>query len=375
MTTESLLKTEEKASLQLRSLYRDYGYLPYKMSKFEEYDFYVRNKDFLVSDGIISFTGTNGKLLALKPDVTLSIIKNFKEEPGVVQRVYYDESVYRVSATTGDYKEITQTGLEAMGDLDFFNIFEVLTVAVKSLKAISKKFVLEISHMGFLAALLKEANVGTDFEKIVTTCVGEKNRHELARYCDAYGVAPELKEKLIQFIGIYGERNKVLKELKDLAGDNEDMLNALSELSQLSAALDQMSESASIRFDFSLVNDMNYYSGLVFQGFVEGIPEAILSGGQYDRLMERLGYKSGAIGFALYLDLLETIRTSTKKYDVDIVLIYNEHSDYNALRETLKELNKKGETVSVQKAVPKNISYRTLLKFNDKGVELIEGND
>ena len=87
---ESVLKYEEKAVYGLRSLYRRYGYLPYKMSKFEEYDLYVRNKDFLVSDHIITFTDTYGKLLALKPDVTLSIIKNGKDTCGV-QKLCYNE--------------------------------------------------------------------------------------------------------------------------------------------------------------------------------------------------------------------------------------------------------------------------------------------
>ena len=71
-----VLSGSEKAVYALRSLYTSYGYVQYKMSKFEEYDLYVRNKDFLVSDAVITFTDTDGKLLALKPDVTLSIIKN-----------------------------------------------------------------------------------------------------------------------------------------------------------------------------------------------------------------------------------------------------------------------------------------------------------
>ena len=50
MIDETLLKSEEKAVLALRSLYRRYGFLPYRMSKFEEYELYIRNKDFLVSD-------------------------------------------------------------------------------------------------------------------------------------------------------------------------------------------------------------------------------------------------------------------------------------------------------------------------------------
>jgi ATP phosphoribosyltransferase regulatory subunit len=104
-----LLKNEEKAIFALRALYKGYGYLPYKMSKFEEYDLYVRNKDFLVSDSVITFNDTNGKLLALKPDVTLSIIKNTTDEAGCKEKVYYNENVYRVNKGAHGFKEIMQT--------------------------------------------------------------------------------------------------------------------------------------------------------------------------------------------------------------------------------------------------------------------------
>ena len=80
--TASLLKNDERVILRLRSLYDRFGYDRYKMSKFEEYDLYVRNKSFLLSDHIITFTDTSGKLMALKPDVTLSIVKNTKDIPG-----------------------------------------------------------------------------------------------------------------------------------------------------------------------------------------------------------------------------------------------------------------------------------------------------
>lgn len=375
MTTESLLKDTEKAILELRSLYRAYGYLPYKMNKFEEYDFYARNKEFLVSDGIISFTDTNGKLMALKPDVTLSIIKNYKEEPGCIQRVYYNENVYRISGDTHEFKEIMQTGLECMGNLDGFNIMEVLTVALKSLQTISKEFVLEISHMGFLAGLLKEADKGEDFNKKIMTCIGEKNPHGVEALCKEHEVEEAVAEKLMKFIGIYGERHAVLKDLADLSAGSEEMEAALQELQQISDLLDQSRFSDKVRFDFSLVNDMNYYDGLVFQGFVSGVPEVILSGGQYDRLMQRMGYQSGAMGFALYLDLLDYIRTTGTQYDVDAVLLYEDGCNYAELKETLRELASQNCTVSVQRGIPSGISYRKLLKFNGKGVEVLEDND
>ena len=82
------MKQEQQALLDLRKLYGKYGYTQYKMSKFEEYDLYVRNKSFLLSDSVITFTDTNGKLMALKPDVTLSIVKNSADIPGYVQKLY-----------------------------------------------------------------------------------------------------------------------------------------------------------------------------------------------------------------------------------------------------------------------------------------------
>ena len=83
-----VVRNEEQAVFKLRSLYQRYGYEAYKMSRFEEYDLYVRNKDFLASQEIITFADRNGRLLALKPDVTLSIIQNTVDRPGQVQKLY-----------------------------------------------------------------------------------------------------------------------------------------------------------------------------------------------------------------------------------------------------------------------------------------------
>ena len=126
---DKMLKSEEQALFDLRALYQRYGYTQYKMSKFEEYDLYVRNKDFLIGDGVITFNDTDGKLLALKPDVTLSIIKNSKDEAGTMQRVYYNENVYRISKNTHTFKEIMQTGLECIGDIDAYAMTEVVLLA------------------------------------------------------------------------------------------------------------------------------------------------------------------------------------------------------------------------------------------------------
>ena len=112
---ESVLFDSEKYVLQLRSLYTASGYCRYRMSKFEEYDLYMKHKDFLLSDSVLTFTDTNGRLMALKPDVTLSIIKNSEDRPDETTRLCYNESVYRVDRGSGSFGESMQCGLECFG--------------------------------------------------------------------------------------------------------------------------------------------------------------------------------------------------------------------------------------------------------------------
>ena len=367
MIESKLLKNEEKAIFALRALYKGYGYLPYKMSKFEEYDLYVRNKDFLVSDSVITFNDTNGKLLALKPDVTLSIIKNTTDEVGCKEKVYYNENVYRVSGSTHQYKEIMQTGLECIGDIDMYDIFEAVYLAAKSLDTVSPDFVLDISHMGILSAILDEASDNGEFKKEIIALIGEKNPHEAAALCDRYGIAAMAKEKICAFVSMHGSANDVIAKL-DAICVSEKAKAELDNLKELCALLNKTEYAKNIKIDFSVLNDMSYYNGIVFKGYLEGIPEGVLSGGRYDKLMERMGRKSGAIGFALYLDLLDGLETDKKNYDVDALVLYSDKTDISKVYDKVNELNAKGLTVSAQKAVPSKLRYREIIDFTKEGV-------
>ena len=121
------MQLSEQVAFDLRALYSRYGYAQYKMSKFEEYDLYARNKDFLISENVITFTDLSGKLMALKPDVTLSIVKNSADQTPWVQKLYYNENVYRTAKGSAGVRGIMQMGLETLGDLDEYCISEVLS--------------------------------------------------------------------------------------------------------------------------------------------------------------------------------------------------------------------------------------------------------
>ena len=368
----SLLKNEERAVFALRSLYEKYGYAQYKMSKFEEYDLYVRNKDFLVSDHIITFTDTNGKLMALKPDVTLSIIKNSKDSKDNIQKVYYNENVYRVSKSTDSYREIMQTGLECIGAIDDYCIYEVLSLAAESLKVISEDFVLDISHMGIVSKLISGLDLSIDDEKEFIKCLGEKNAHQIAEICDMSGCNDETKNKIISLVTLYGSGKEVIEKLKNQFSDvcNEE----IGQLEMLITLLEGAGFSDKIHIDFSVTSNLGYYNGIVFKGFVKGIFEEILSGGQYDKLMKKMNRKSRAIGFAVYADALERLGETKKEYDVDTIILYDENSDISMLNDAVKMMTSAGKSVMAQKQIPSKIKYRQLLKMNEKGVEIVENN-
>ena len=360
MMEEKLLKSEEKAMLELRSLYRSYGYLPFKMSKFEEYDFYVRNKNFLVSDRIITFNDTNGRLMALKPDVTLSIIKNTADIKGVKQKVYYTENVYRVSQRTHQFKEIMQAGLECIGDIDAYDLFETVLLAAKSLEQISENFVLDVSHLGILSAVLDEIGGNEQFRRTAASYVADKNRHDLRKLCEAEEIEEQQVQKLLCLIDIYGNMDQVLERLAPICQTTA-AKEALAELATLASLLGKTAYADRIRFDFSVVNDMNYYNGVVFRGFLSGICEGVLAGGQYDKLLRQMNRKSGAVGFALYLDLLEELQDRRGDYDVDVLLLTDTHTSLAEIAEIVEELTKGGECVSTQKAIPDGLRYRRLM--------------
>lgn len=352
------LKREEEASISLRSLYRKFGYCQYKMSKFEEYDLYADNKNFLVSDSVITFTDTNGKLLALKPDVTLSIIKNTKDEDGP-SKVYYNENVYRVSNSAHSYKEIMQVGLECIGNIDLYNISEVISLAAQSLLLVSPESVLDLSNMGIVASVLSGFNLSPKAEKEVLSLIGEKNVHEATKLLVSEGADEQKIEALKKLISLHGSPKEVLPELKKIAPES-DALNALSALCEI---LEGSEASKIINIDFSVIGDMSYYNGFVFKGFVKGVPSSVLSGGQYDNLMSKMNRKSGAIGFAVYLDLLENLSNTASEFDCDILVIYGDKSDLKAVSSFVREKTAEGKIVRAEREIPLKLKVKEMYKI------------
>lgn len=365
------LKREEKIIFDLRKIYEQFGYKHYKMKKFEEYDLYQENKNFLSSENIITFNDLNGKLLALKPDVTLSIVKNANIAENESLKVYYNENVYRTS--NREFKEIMQMGLEFIGKIDLYSLYEVTYLAKKSLQAISENYLLEISHMGFISGVLESEELPYGIKEKLLKCVGEKNICEIEKICVENKCSEDFTNRVKSLISLGGNFEDVLKCAEKLVC-NDKTKDAITELNELYATFKALNEEGNISLDFSVVNDMGYYNGIVFNGYIEDIPYSVLSGGRYDNLLKKFHKDADAIGFAVYIDIINAYTSEKAEYDTDIVIIY-ENPDVPALLKAIQIFIQSGQTVRVEKKIPSDLKYKQLLKFTERGLEIVEKND
>ena len=348
--------SKEQVAMNLRSLYETYGYSQYRMSKFEEYDLYARNKDFLVSDNVLTFTDISGKLMALKPDVTLSIVKNTRDLD-VVQKLYYNENVYRVVKGSHGFKEIMQIGLECLGPIDAYGISEVLMLAAESLRRISEDVVLDVSDLGVLSAVMDAIGIPSDLRSDAMHYIGERNLHDLSALCAGCGISEEKISVLRRLVTLKAPLSAELYgELTALLSDYVDVTSFI----EILTALEDTDVAPLLRIDFSVVDDVQYYNGFVFKGFVNGLPGSVLSGGQYDKLMNKMKRSDRAIGFAVYTDMLDRLEQPTEDYDVDTLLLYDDATPLSAVRRQVKLLTDSGKSVMAQRAVPANIRYKEI---------------
>lgn len=363
------LPWEELVPLKLRALYESFGYKKYHMGKFEPYDLYRENKNFLKSESIITFTNANGKLMALRPDVTMSIVKNVKPDVAS-EKVYYMENVFRMDSAGIDFREINQIGLEYIGcESGSYAEAEAVALAIKSLEAISPDYILGVSHMGFVAAVLEECGFSGESMEGALRALKQKNLHELGALCKRAGIAPERTERLCAVAGISGPMEAFLKKLRGLPLSDA-MQTAIDELSSLIETLAAMGCEKRVHLDFSVINDLDYYNGLVFQGYIQKVPSAVLAGGRYDNLMRRFGKAQPALGFALYLGELTRAFHTVSEYDADALLIYGDAPPVVTAR-VVGLLMNDGMSVRAEREMPAGLrGRRTYLLSGDGAMEV-----
>ncbi len=200
---------------RLNRLYEQYGYRKFKMSRFEDYDLYAQNRDFLRQDRIITFTDADGALKALKPDITLSIMKS---NGGDSEKVYYNENVCR--EVGGAFREILQVGVESVGQIDPYAEAEVIALAARSLEQLSPKYVLALSDVSFVGSLLDQMGLSAPVRGKVLGLIARKNVPGLCVLAERGELTGEQADGLRELVELYAPLKEGIGRVGRLAKSN-----------------------------------------------------------------------------------------------------------------------------------------------------------
>ena len=323
----------EQIPIKLRDLYERFGYTKYRMAKFEPYDFYREHKGFLKSEGILTFNGPKGKLLALKPDVTMSIAKSVKKDKEY--KYFYVENVYRTDG--GEYNEINQIGIEYIGGVGEYPCVEVLYLACRTLDVISQEYVLSIGHAGVWNACFEYLNLTEQVKSEVLAKIKNKSLHEVDSILKNCGVSEKGVNLVHSLASISDEISVAVNNFKSITKNLpfEDISN---ELTCLADALKEVGVGNKCRLDFSVTGDLTYYNGIVFNGYVCGVAKTMLSGGRYDNLLKSLDKDHNAIGFAVYTEELQRAFAS-EKVENDCLIKVNDYSAKDAIKKVVQAVD------------------------------------
>ena len=352
--------------LNIRKMYDSYGYKKISLPSFEEYDLYNENKDF-IDRNVLTVMSPNGKLLALRPDITLSVAKKVSKDQSLkYSKIYYQENTYNLTKYVG-YEEDEQLGIELIGKESTFLDFEIINLAVKSLDIINKKSMIVLSHAGFISSVFENFDLEYEIKEEILDCINRKNSHDIQKILKTNEHISENVKKLIYKIPeLSGNLENIEKELLKYE-INVNTKKILSELKQLNSLLMKFYKKSKIIFDFSVVKNLNYYNGIILQGYIEGFPNVILTGGRYDKLFEKFGVDTGAVGFAILTDGLKGYYKDTDKKDFEVLIAYD-NSDFEKLVEIVNDFQKKGLRVRTENIENLGESDFEIFNFDEKYV-------
>ena len=352
--------------LNIRKMYDSYGYKKISLPSFEEYDLYNENKDF-IDRNVLTVMSPNGKLLALRPDITLSVAKKVSKDQSLkYSKIYYQENTYNLTKYVG-YEEDEQLGIELIGKESTFLDFEIINLAVKSLDIINKKSMIVLSHAGFISSIFENFDLEYETKEQILDCINRKNSHDIQKILKKNEHISENVKKLIYKIPeLSGNLENIEKELLKYE-INVNTKKILSELKQLNSLLMKFYKKSKIIFDFSVVKNLNYYNGIILQGYIEGFPNVILTGGRYDKLFEKFGVDTGAVGFAILTDGLKGYYKDTDKKDFEVLIAYD-NSDFEKLVEIVNDFQKKGLRVRTENIENLGESDFEIFNFDEKYV-------
>ena len=275
----------------------------------EFYDVFSPENHGIPQENMYKLVDMKGRLMAVKPDLTMPIARlactRLRDHP-LPLRLYYNQNAYRINpADSGHSDEVDQIGIEVIGVGGRRADLEALDLAICSMESCGlNNYRIEIGHIGIFNALTARLKLDARHKEQLRELIMTKNYPALNDQMDRMKdmqTAAALKRLPALFGG-----EEVLDELKTLV-DDEEIGRVVDYLCSLLADLKELGADRHISLDLGIVGRNEYYTGIVFQGYTEGIGDTVLTGGRYDTLLSDYGMDLPAIGFGIDVDAVARV--------------------------------------------------------------------
>lgn len=293
------------------------------------------------------FTGRDGKLLALRPDMTSLVARTvatrFRDRPRPIRLSYSGEVFRWDEPRAGRQYEFHQIGLEHIGSDRLEADTEVLVVAIEALRSIGlDDFAITIGHVDFFNGIAERLQLDEDGRRVMRELIDRKDTERLDAFLAGYAEG-EARKGFCRLTTMAGKLD-IISEARALVS-NSTSKAALDDLQRVYRIAEEIGIEQHIEIDLGDVGGLDYYTGLTFKIFARGLGSALGRGGRYDALLSKFGFPQPAVGFSLCLDWLAQILAPNPEAEVapnqeavkltatgDIVSVFREANRLRAAR-------------------------------------------
>ncbi|NLW07209.1 MAG: ATP phosphoribosyltransferase regulatory subunit [Clostridia bacterium] len=294
---------------KLMDFFQSWGYREVLTPTFEFIDTFKAGSRAEAEDSLYKFIDRYGRVLALRPEMTAPIARLAATRLGHEElplRLCYSASVFRYEEPRANrLREFNQTGVELIGARGVAADAEIIALAVESLlEAGLKDFRLGLGQVAVTMGVLHDLELPEAKVARIKAALASKDLVALERLSEDYSLNERQRSSLQLLAGLHGG-SEALDEARSYFGDTE-AAAFLDELGAVWQALQAYGLEKWLFIDLSILRDFDYYTGIVFEGYVPGLGVPVCGGGRYDDLLAQFGRPCPATGFALGLERLLT---------------------------------------------------------------------
>ncbi|MED1915728.1 ATP phosphoribosyltransferase regulatory subunit [Brevibacillus sp. DP1.3A] len=343
---ESLAK-QRYLERELRQCIERWGYEEISTPSLEYFDT-VGAASATLTDRMFRLLDKQGHTVVLRPDMTTPIARVvsslYKDVPLPI-RLYYQANVFRAQEKeAGRNAEFCQTGIELIGDASVDADAEAIALAVFCLRVAGvETFRIAIGHVDFVDGLLEEEIEDEHVRNQFRQFLYERDFVGFRQLLATVDIPTEAKSRLEALLRLQGGKGKI-EVARELAGNGK-ARRAVETIASLWESLEAYGVTEDLLIDFNLIINLNYYTGVVFEGYAADLGSPLLGGGRYDQLLSQFGRAASATGFAIKMDrLLQVTPFEKGQAPARVLLVYTEDCRGAALAEA-QQLRENGLVV------------------------------